>query len=146
MQNNNTTWVLVSCEAEAKIYRLTRFPKLEEFAFLEHPESRLHDRDLITSKPGRTFQKDGTRRSAYESKNDPKDLEIESFARHIADYLAEARRSGEFSRLYILASPYFLGKLRHHLDPQTQSVVVAEIAKDMVKHRKEEIEEQLSEL
>lgn len=144
--NKNATWVVVAGNAEAKIFRLVQFPKIEEHSVLEHPESRLHNRDLISSKPGRNYDKGGTTRHAYEPKTDPKQQEIEKFAKNLSDFLSTSRQNGEFSRLYIMANPSFLGLLRQHLDNQTQSVIVAEIAKDLIGQKKPDIEEQLSKL
>ena len=89
---NNTTWIIVANSAFATIYRLVKFPKIEKLTSFEHLESRLHDQDLISSKPGRAFEKDGTRRSAYEPETDPKKAEIDKFARQLGSYLSSAHQ------------------------------------------------------
>lgn len=143
---NYATWIVVANSALAKIFRLSKFPKIEELTSMEHPESRLHDQDLVSSKPGRAFESTGVRRSSYEPESDPKKLEIDKFARILGEYLCTSYQKGKFSRLYIMAGPSFLGMLRQHLNAQTQEIIVAELAKDMTEHKKEEIEQHLAEL
>lgn len=141
---DHLTWVVVANSAQARLFKLGRFPELEQFEVLSHKESRLHDQDLVSSRPGRNFERSGVARHAYEPKSDPKQLEIEKFAREISHYLSEAHQKGSFSRLYLLASPAFLGVLRQHITPQIQALIVSEIAKDMSDHEKAAIEKQLS--
>jgi protein required for attachment to host cells len=143
---HTTTWIIVANSSHATIYRMTKFPKMEQISNFEHPESRLHDIDLVTSRPGRGFESMGTARHAYQQMTDPKQMEIEIFAKSLSEHLDKAHMKGDFSRLYIVASPTFLGLLRKHLDIKTQQCVVAEIAKDMTEHRVADIEQQLANL
>lgn len=53
---NSTTWIVVANSSHAKIFRLVKFPKIEEMTSIDHPESRLHNQDLEGRKPGRCFQ------------------------------------------------------------------------------------------
>lgn len=144
--HNQTTWVLVANTSHAKIFRMVHFPRVEPLLAMEHPESRLHNQDLISSKPGRSFERAGTTRHAYEPKTDAKHLEIDKFAKEIGNYLSSAREKREFARLYVIASPEFLGVLRPHIDPQTEGTIVAEVAKDLAEHSQGEIEQHLAEL
>lgn len=146
MPNKQTTWVVVADSCQAKIYHAVKPFKLEEIAFFEHPESRLHNQDLVTSKPGRTFQSGGVTRHAYETDVSPKQAEAIKFAIEIAHHLSSAESKGEFGRLYVIAEPSFLGLLRQHTNPQTQKTIVAEIPKDLTHSDLAMIEHQLSEL
>jgi len=146
MPNNNTTWVVVANSAQAKIFRLVVFPKIEFLTSLQHPESRLHDIDLVSTKPGSTNDRGGTHRSSYQAPSDPKQLEMEKFAKDVTSYLSSACRKKEFSRLYVLAPPTFLGLLRQHMDQKTRDSIVAENAKDMTDHKQDAIERLISEI
>lgn len=146
MENINTTWVVIANSAHAKIFRLVKFPKIEPLAVFEHPESRLHAQDLVSSRPGRNFQSGGTTRHAYQPMTDPKLVEAEKFAKLLGDYLSTVHLKGEFSRLYLIASPAFLGLLRTHIKSKTREAVIAEIAKDMTEHTTPDIEHQLAAL
>lgn len=142
---NQTTWVVAANGSIAKFFRVIKFPKLEAIEVLEHPESRLRNQDLVTSKPGRSFESVGSARSAYQPAVDPHHNELEKFARFLGEFLSEARKNKEFSRLYIMANPSFLGLLRPHLDQATKETLIAEVGKDMTEHTTEDIEHQLTE-
>lgn len=138
------TWVLVADRSQAKIYRLVKFPEIEELSHIEHPEGRLQNQDLVSSKPGRGFQSVGARRSAYESKTSPTLVEATKFAVHLSDYLTTAGRNGEFQRLYVMAEPSFLGLLREHISPEVQKTIVAESSKEFTTADKTVIENHLA--
>ncbi|KIC74076.1 hypothetical protein DB42_BL00010 [Neochlamydia sp. EPS4] len=137
------TWIVVANSSKAKIYRLAKFPKIEELLVLNHPESRLQDQVLEGRKPGRNFQSGGTTRHAYEPETDPKEVEKEKFARSLGDYICAAHYKGEFTRLYLMANPAFLGLVRHHINTSTQKTIVAEVAKDLTDCPIPEIEHHL---
>jgi protein required for attachment to host cells len=140
------TWVILANSAQAKIFRLMHFPKLELIEELDHPESRLYNRDLVSAKPGRNFESATTARSAYEPETDPKRGEMDKFARKLATHLNTAYQKGSFQRFYLMASPNFLGMLRQHMDSQLQKAIVLEAPKDIVEQDISSIEKHLSEL
>ena len=140
------TWVVVTDSSQAKIFRATKFPKIEMVEVLTHPESRFRDQDLVSSKPGRNFQRGGIARHAYQSVSDPKVVEVEKFATYLNEYLIAAHNQGAFNRLYILANPSFLGHLRSHVDPQIQKLVVHESAKDITAFTTDSIEKHIAAL
>ena len=146
LKDHPLTWVLVADKRKAKIFRIVKFPKLEEISYMEHPESRLHNQDLISSKPGRSFQSVGKSRSAYQPETEPKHLEAAKFATEIAHALYKASLEGEFNQLYIIAEPSFLGLLRSHLNPNVQKYIIAEMAKELTSSDVEAIEHHLVEL
>lgn len=146
MRNENTTWVVVANSSQAKIYKVVKFPALEEVASFEHPESRLHDQDLVTSKPGRVFDKGGTTRHAYQTAIRPKIEEAEKFSSQIAHYLAKSIQSGECGRLYLIANPSFLGMINEHLDKETEQHIVAKLAKDFTEFTRLELEQKIQEI
>lgn len=146
MPNSTTTWILVANSSHAKVFRLTKFPKIEELTTFDHPESRMHNQELEGRKPGRNFQSGGTTRHAYQPETEPKDVEIEKFAKTISDYICSAHYQGNFGRLYLMASPSFLGLLRQRMNSHTQKSIVAEVAKDMTECSNSEIEKHLESL
>lgn len=140
--NNQKTWVVVASEAEAKIYRLIKPSQMEEIATLQHPESRLRNHELVSAAPGHLQELGSYRRSSYESKSDPHELEVIKFVKEIGHHLLQ--KKGEFSSLYVIAGPKLLGLLREHIDPQIHKLIVKEVAKDLVKSSKADIEQHLS--
>ena len=125
-------WVLVANASSARIFCLDTTHKLVELNTFIHPESRLHEQDLVTSSPGRNFQSVGNARHSYESKTTQKDHENALFAKTLSDHLDEARIKNDFSKLFIIASPNFLGILRQIMSPATFTLVTKEINKDLV--------------
>jgi protein required for attachment to host cells len=149
MLNNNhhlPTWVVVADAAQAKIYQVCKFPKLKEVACYQHPESRLHNQELATSKPGRGFQRGGITRYSYQSEMEPKQLEADKFAAELAATLAKCKEDHDYERLYIMAGPAFLGMLRRHLDPQVRKSIVGELNKELCYNDISDIEHHLYEM
>jgi protein required for attachment to host cells len=141
---HNNTWIIVANSSQAKVFKLVRFPQIEALLTLDHPESRLHNQELVEGKPGRSFQSTGTARSAYQPKTDPHQHEIEKFAKFLGEYLNTAKANKDYKHLYLFASPSFLGMLRPYLDDSTKESILAEANKDMIDHPTEDIERQLS--
>lgn len=125
-------WVLVANASSARIFRLENMHTLVELQAFVHPESRLHEQDLVTSTPGRDSTSVGNRRHAMEPKTSRKDLECTHFAKSLSDHLDSARMKNDFSQLFVIASPSFLGILRQAMSPATLNLVTKEINKDLV--------------
>lgn len=133
--------VLVADRCEAAFYDLNHFHgELEPAGRLTHPESRLHEQDLTSDRPGRVFdhaplqghRRGATARHGAGGERSARDHETEVFARHIAEVLAQAHQQGRFDRLVIISPPRFLGILREVLPQSVQATVVAQISKDLV--------------
>lgn len=140
------TWVVVADNSRAAIYKSTQFPKLEQVAELGHPEAKLQNQDLTASEPGRGFQRGGVTRHAYESKTEPKQLELAKFATEVANFLNRSLRDEKYNRLFIIAAPSFLGELRRHTSAQVRRIVVSELAKDLTSFDIKSLEKYYSEM
>lgn len=125
-----TTWVLAADGTRARIFRLesVRGP-LHEIETLTNPEGRLHEQQLTSDLPGRTFDRSGPGRHVLESKIGPKRQTVISFVNRIAERLDKGRVEGNFARLVIIAAPGLLGMLRGKLSAKTSERVVLEIDK-----------------
>lgn len=137
------TWFLVANTCVAKIYKVGTKQSLVEVEVLTHPESRLHNQDLVVDKPGRDFESMGNTRHAIEPKVTPKQNEFHIFAKILAGHLEKALEQGLFEKLYLAASPTLLGLLRHELKPHLQKHISGELDKDMTHLKAEEIVEQM---
>ncbi len=141
-----TTWVLVANSTRARILKADNaIGPLQEIEALVHPESRLHERELTSDLPGRAFDSAGQGRHAMEQPVDPKQQEMISFAKFLAQRLDEARERGEFKQLIIVAAPTVLGQLRKALSPETARRVSYELDKNISLLRPEEIRQHLPE-
>lgn len=132
-------WLVIANSSVARIYKIEKKKALVEIELFEHPESRLHNRDLVSDKPGRDFESVGHARHSLEPHSTPQQLEFNLFAKELSVYLENARNNGEFESLYIAASPTLLGLLRQSLDPATAKLVKGEVDKDMTHMNPDEI-------
>lgn len=138
------TWVVVADSSRAKIYQIdgARGP-LEEVEALVHPEARVHDQQLTSDLPGRTFDSNGQGRHAMEPPTTPKENEAMVFAREVCNRVKAARVSGEAESFIIAAAPSFLGLIRNTLDAATKARVTMEIDKNLVRMKPDEIRSHL---
>jgi protein required for attachment to host cells len=125
--------IVVADQAEAIFYDTASLQaQPQEVAHISDPVAHLHDRDLVSDRPGRSYESVGGQRHAIERENDPRYLEAVRFAKRISRRLDEARRKGEFDELIVVAGPPFLGLMRGELSRPTRQRVVHEIRKDLV--------------
>jgi len=139
-------WVLVSDDSRARFFRTNRAAPLEELEDSVNPQARGHEQDLVSDRPGSTTDRAGYAQHAMGGDRDPKEIAARRFARAVADRLREARLGGEYERLFLVASPDFLGELRQALDEGTRGAVVGELAKDLSRMPARDIRSHLPEL
>lgn len=134
------TWLVVADRSRGRIFSLpSARGALSELEDLVHPESRAHERDLRTDRPGRRFGGYG----ALGKSNTAHDQEALEFARELATRLDAGRTGGEFERLILVAPPDFLGLLRKALNAQTAKLVDREITKNFAQLKADEIRQHL---
>ena len=140
------TWILVADSARARIL-LAESAKgaLRELEDLAHPEGRMHESELTTDLPGRSFDSAGQGRHAMEQPVSPSEQEQIRFAKQLADRLEQARENGEYRQLILVAPPAFLGYLRKQLTPDVEKRVSFELDKDLARMSAGEIRDHLPE-
>jgi protein required for attachment to host cells len=135
-----TTWVVAADSSVCRIFEAGEpAGALQELEVLTHPEARLRARELVSDRPGRTFDSKGAGRHAKEAPVGPKRHEAMVFAGRIADRLEAGRVAHAFDRLALVAAPKFLGLLRERLTPQVRARIVHEIAKNLSRRGAETI-------
>lgn len=143
---NRETWVLVADGARARLFRADR--KARRLELLQEAESqaaRSKTSELMTDQPGRAFESLGVgQRSAMEAPTDPKRLEKERFAQHLAGILAAAEGAGRFHSLVVAAAPQTLGDLREHLSPAVTGRIEQQLAKDLTRIAPHDLERHLA--
>lgn len=123
----NAIWVLVADSSRARLFCAEKaLAPLQEVQSFVHPESRVRTQDLVTDRQGRSMGNNRTMDHDVE----PKKQEAMAFAKQLSEHLKNGRHQGHFKKLYITASPAFLGLLRDKLDPKTAQLVVEAISKD----------------
>ena len=144
--------IIVANESAALLYDVKDPAKGLEFAGqLSDPRARLHDRDLVSDRPGRrpdhapvqSGRRGASPHHATAGEHDAHEHEIETFARQVVHELEAARHAGRFDRLVIMAGPKFLGMLRALLPASVKATLAAEVPKDLVNHPLHAIREHL---
>ncbi len=125
------TWILAANKTQARIFKLEKGLNPVEIETLVHTESRLRAQDLVGDKPGATYEGAGHARRSMEQQTMPKEFEAQLFAKQVAGRLVLARAQDKLERLYIAASPHFLGLLRRELDPLTEKILMHTVDKDL---------------
>ena len=134
------TWIVVAESGKARIFTTRNaVSPLVEIATLVNPAAREAGRELASDRPGRAFDIGGQGRHAMVTAVDPKEHELQVFAREIANRIDAARAAGDFEKLILVAAPQFLGALRKNIKNATRQTVVAEIDKNVVRQGPEEI-------
>jgi protein required for attachment to host cells len=159
----NRTWVVVADAGRARFLQVQdnrgaylgseAFPssqpaphgELEETETLSNPAARLADADLETDRPGSTADRKGEAMHAYEPSNSVRDVEARRFAREVAQRLEALRESGRLDRVYLMAAPDFLGKLRDEMSKGVREALVSEAARDLSRQSPQEIRAALPE-
>lgn len=136
----DTIWVLVADKSRAKLYSgKSRVNELTLERSWEHAASRSHEQELTSDLPGRAFDSTGANRHAMEQTVDPKDHEAIVFAQELAGEMEKGRVENLFSRLYLMASPQFLGMLRKQLSGELQKMLAGEVDKNLTQESEEQI-------
>lgn len=132
----DTVWIVVADAARARIFACEgrACQGIHESETLTHTESRVHDQDLVSDRPGRSWSSaSGDARHAMQESTDPAANERNRFARQLADRLKAAHHEGLFKHLVIVAAPTFLGALRDTLDATVAQRITAEVSKNVTK-------------
>ncbi|MGH8224753.1 MAG: host attachment protein [Gammaproteobacteria bacterium] len=132
-------WVMVGDNSRARMFLTNRAAPLEEKEDHQPSVSQGREKERFTDRSGHI-------QHGAEGGRDPRVEAERRFVRTIAERLREARLSGEYERLFLVAPPDFLGELRQALDAQTREAVVGEMAKNLSDLRPEEIRAHLPEL
>lgn len=132
LTKKRTTWVLVCDGARGRVFvNRGRGTGLEEVETAEHEDARRRTRELLTDRPGRSFESVGEARHAMAPSTDWHRFEKEHFAKEMAAIINAAAVADKFDRLVLVAPPRALGDLRAALNAQAADRVAGEIGKDL---------------
>ena len=123
-------WVIAANAIACRLFQYDKHPdKLTLLKEIDHPENRLKKEDYLTSdKPG--HYKSSTSSGAYSPRTDPKEVEIDNFARQIANELDHGRRTDAYKKLIIISTPQMEGLIRLHMDKHVKETIRNNIQKD----------------
>ena len=139
------TWILVSDGRKALFIHQDGDHDLPNFSIQQVLEDDENPRtsEQGSDSPSTSHSSVGHGRSSV-AQTDWHDLAEKAFARKTVDTLARLAKDIAVDRLVIVAPPRTLAVLRASMPPELQKAVLAEIAKDYVKHPVPEIERLLT--
>lgn len=125
-------WILVANSSFAQIFEVKKLGvELKEVERFDFPEGRERSGEILTDRPGRTFQRMGAERSSLGTEVDPHMHEQQMFAHKIGQFLHKAQAKKSFIKLAIIAPPQFLGLLRNTFPETLLRCVDQEIHKEV---------------
>lgn len=102
-------------------------------------------RDIVSDKPGRSFDRKGHNRHAIEPRVDAHEEAEKHFLRDVMKQLEDDFDARSFDHCVIVSPPRALGYLRHLIPSQLKQRVVLELDKDMIKNTDKEIAKTVAE-
>ena len=138
------TWILVADGSQARLFRSDGpgrgvAPLSDDLL----TGCNLPGREIMSDRPGRTFDSAGQGRHAMEPRTDPREVEKRRFAHTLAAMLEDRLNQGRFDRLVLVAPPRALGQLRGELSKSVRDKISAELAKDLTHTPPHELSEHL---
>lgn len=128
-----TVWIVVANRAVARLFKATQpMGPLEELDSFIHPEGRLQERELVSDKPGRGFDRFGPGSHAEDPDTTATEQEAAVFALELTRFLKKHCHEGSFDALVLIAAPAFLGIIRERLDAPMRQRVMLEVDKNLV--------------
>jgi protein required for attachment to host cells len=117
-------------------------PLVDERDYI-HAESRLREQDLVSDGTGSESDSGGLGKHSMGHEKAAHQKEAETFAHELCDEIDKLRRTRDLRRIYLVASPKFLGLLRSGISKQCAELVAGEVNKDLVDHSIEDIRSHL---
>lgn len=133
-------YVVTADAAQARILHATdKAEALREIKTIDHPEGRLHDRELTSDLPGHGSNHTGSGKHIMDSSTSPKQQELINFARELAKYLNDLNKKKRIDRLMLAAPPSLLGLLRENLSAQVLEQIDIELDKNLTHLKSDEL-------
>ncbi|MSO65952.1 MAG: host attachment protein [Alphaproteobacteria bacterium] len=126
------TWVVVADTASAAVYaNAGKGEGLQDVHAFATGEANATRQNIVSDRPGRTYNMLGSARRGMEPHTDPKDVARGVFLRKAVDYLHDADHRRQFDALVLVAPPRALGRLRKLLPAHLAERLKAEVKKDL---------------
>lgn len=125
-------YLIVANQSHAKFYETDkRFREFRRKLTLENPSGQDKNQDLITDKPGVSFDSGGHGQRAMRPGQSAVEKETERFAREVAHQLDQLRQENSPEGVTLIAEPQMLGLLRDKLSDPSKKLIEESIPKDI---------------
>jgi protein required for attachment to host cells len=137
---SDRTWIVIADGAHARVLEHSDdSPKLEAVESMAFDVDLPPTREIVSDRPGRTFDSKGNARHAKAGRSDPHRELKRGFAKKLAGALQESLAKKRYEHLVLVAPPTTLGDLREALTKGVRVLVAAEVAQDLVKTPKSQL-------
>lgn len=128
------TWIVIADGAHARVLEHSADnPKLEAVEGLAFDAHLPPTHEILTDRPGRSFESSGRTRHAKAGRSDPHRELKREMAKKLAGALKSKLVEKRYEHLVLVAPPVTLGDLRDALAKSVRARVAAELAQDLVK-------------
>ncbi len=131
-QHHNLCFVIAD-GGHARFVRPASDNALHTFEAVDSTSVHKRDHDLVSDRPGRSFESGATARHAYTPRTDPHELAKDHFTRAVARRVNEDSAADVFNELVVVAPAHVLSELTGALDAPTKAKLLGSLAKDLVK-------------
>ncbi|MDP2340741.1 MAG: host attachment protein [Deltaproteobacteria bacterium] len=126
-------WIMVADASVARIYATAaRGAAMHLVDTIDHPQGRLKGIDLVTDRGGSSVSDSSPKRHAFEAHTPPLDVELDGYARRLADRLNDARKQDSFDGLILAMPPRLLGRVKASLSTETGRLIVQSLDQRLV--------------
>jgi protein required for attachment to host cells len=137
---SDRTWIVIADGAHARVLEHSDdSPKLEAVEGMAFDVDLPPTREIVSDRPGRTFDSKGSARHAKAGRSDPHRELKRGLAKKLAGALEESLAKKRYEHLVLVAPPATLGDLREALTKGVLVRVAAEVAQDLVKTPKSQL-------
>ncbi len=128
------TWIVIADGAHARVLEhLAGATKLAPVKGLTFDVDLPPTHEIVSDRPGRTFESKGNARHAKTGRSDPHRELKRGLAKELAGALKSNLATKRYEHLVLVAPPTTLGDLREALTKGVRARVAAELAQDLVK-------------
>lgn len=128
----DVVWALVMSSTQARIVKDIAKGKVGDLPELVLTSEHKDLREIMSDKPGRSFESVGSRRSAMEYASDPVKDAKRAFVDEAVALLHQHFVKHDFTHLAIFAGPEMLGLLREGLPPDLEHAVIMDMPKNLL--------------
>lgn len=143
MVKHRSLCIVIADGGQARFVRPAADNALHTQEALESATLHQQTGDLVSDRPGRSFESANAARHALAPHNDPHTLEKGKFARLVGEKIRTGARAGSFDELLLVAPPPVLSELREALDVETERLLIGTLSKDLVKVPDDELQPHL---
>lgn len=104
--------IIVANTSKARIFTRQGVGTMEELDGLCHPASRMHERDLGSDRPGKSYSSNNRSVHSVGTENGHKKHEAELFAIEIAKYMKS--NAGKYDSVVLMANARFAAEIEKH--------------------------------